>query len=275
MLPILDYDDMTKVGSAAPHPDNIKIGQRKYAVIIKNAHAHTGKFDISDKSSVEESVFALTNNKSIPDVIRKSAEYFVKQAADYFGVNYDIAASPAPHEIILSDIIVKTAEHDDVPMLSFGSVKFVLSDEEQIKRAEEYFVMKQHLFPAVQRINVSRIIVKAAAFTPHIPGEVVKAYSRAEYGNHVEDVLEKKACLASDPKYASVMRSLARCYHSIPVAEFIDMVETCDRAAEVNHKKAGIETHEILSDVHRSVVDQFIGKAAEEEDETLRISRNV
>lgn len=255
MINILDYDDMVKVGSANPNPAHLKNGDRKYAVIIKNAYASTGKFDITDKESTEESIYALQHNTGIPEVIRKSAEYYVKMAANYFGLEFDVKPEPATHKIVVSDIIAKTAEFDDVPMLTFGEKKFILSDEEHIKQAEEYFLRKKHLYPPVQRINVSRIIVKAAATMEYIPDDVVKAYSRAEYGNQVEDVLTKKAALSSNEKYAQAMSALAKCYHSIPVPEFLDMVETCDKAAEVRHNKYGIETHDMLTSTPKTAMD--------------------
>lgn len=265
MLPILDYDDMVKVGQAAPCPEHIKDGQRKYAVIIKNAHASSGKFDITDAESVKESISALENNKNIPQVVRKSAEYYVKAAADFFGIPFESTAKEAPHEIVISDIIVKSSEHDDVPMLTFGDKKFILSDEEHIKRAEEYFLRKSYLYPAVQRINVSRIIVKAAALTPYMPDPVIRAYAIGELGNNVVNTLEKKASITGNDKYASVMSSLCKCYSSIPVHEFLDMVEMCDKAAEVRHDKYGISTHDFLIDVPRSAVDT-LGKSASEQD---------
>lgn len=268
MIEILDYDDMVKVGSAPPNTSNLKDGQRKYAVIIKNAYASIGKFDITDSASTEESIFALQNNAGIPDVIRKSAEYYVKNAADYFGISYDISPQPTAHEIIVSDIIAKTAEYDDVPMLTFGEKKFILSDEEHVKQAEEYFMLKKHLYPPSQRINVSRIIVKAAATMKYIPGDVVKAYSRAEYGNQVEEVLTKKASLTNNDKYASVMATLSKCYSSIPVPEFLDMVETCDKAAEVRHNRYGIESHDLLTSISKTALDKL--EAAVEKPATLQ-----
>lgn len=258
MLPTLDYDDMIKTGQAEPRPENIKNGDRKYAVIIKNAHSCVGKFDITDKASVEETVHALSNNKNIPEIVYKSAAYYAKLAADYYGVEFDAQVTPAPHTIILSDIIVKSAEFDDVPMLSFGNKKFVLSDEEQIKRAEDYFLLKGHLLKAAHRINVSRIIVKAAAFKDYIPQKETIAYARSEYGD-VKGILEKKASLVSDSKYASAMSALAKCYSSIPVHEFLDMVETCDKIASVKHERCGIHTHDLLMPVkHVSAADKVL-----------------
>lgn len=271
MLPTLDYDDMVKVGSAQPHPDNIKDGNRKYAVIIKNAHTSVGKFDITDKPSVEESIYSLTNNTDIPEIIRKSAEYYTKMAADFHGVEYDISTSQAPHEIIISDIVVKTAEHEDVPMISFGEKKFILSDEENIKLAEEYFLRKSYLYPAAQRINVSRIIVKAAAMTPHIPDPVVTAYATGEYGNNVKTVLTKKASLTSNEKYASIMSSLCKCYSSIPVPEFLDLIDTCDKVASVRHDRYGISPHDFLVDSPRSVADELGKSAAQNADSLLKL----
>jgi len=237
---------MVKHGSAKPNPSNIKNGDRKYAVIIKNATSSVGKFDITDKTSVEESVYALSNNTDIPDAIRKSAEYFTKLAADYHGVTYDVSPSPAPHVIIISDLIAKSAEYQDVPALSFGTKRYVLSDEDSIKAAEEYFLLRKYDISPVQRINVSRVIVKAAAFTDHIPDPVVVAYSNANYSNKVKEILETKAECSNDSKYSEVMRKLASSYSSIPVPEFLEIIESCDRAAEVAHRRIGIDTHDLL-----------------------------
>ena len=99
MLPIIDYDDMVKAGSAKPSLDNLKSGQRKYAVIIKNASAQVGKFDITDKLSTQESIFALQNNCDIPEVVRKSAEYYVNKLL-FIGVCH-LNLRPHQHRIRL------------------------------------------------------------------------------------------------------------------------------------------------------------------------------
>lgn len=261
MLPTLDFDDMVKTGQAEPRPENIKNGDRKYAVIIKNAHSCIGKFDITDKPSVEESVHALNVNKDIPDVVYKSAAYYTKLAADYHNVPFDVIPDPAPHTIIISDIIVKSAEFDDVPMLSFGGKKFILSDEEQIKRAEDYFILKGYLMKAAHRINVSRIIVKAAAFKDYIPKKETIAYARSEYGD-VRGILEKKASISNNSDYSAVMSALSKCYSSIPVHEFLDMVETCDKRASLKHERCGIYTHDLLMPpTHKSVAEEVIKNA--------------
>ena len=260
----LDYDDMLKTGSVAQTEPRIKMGDRKYAVIIKNAHTEVGKFDITDKESIEESIYALNNNPNIPDDIRKSAAYFVKTAAVFHGIACNLDATPAPHEILVSDIIVKSAEFDDVPMISFADRKFILSDVETIKRAEEYFLTKRDLYPAIHRINVSRIIVKAAALTSHTPSEVTRAYSEASYGNKVEELLAKKASASHDEKYAEVLSALSKCYNNIPVEEFLDMVESCDKAAELKPDAYGVRTHELLVSKPKEIASCLIKAASSE-----------
>ncbi len=249
-----DYEDMVKTGAVKSAAKN-KTGDRKYAVTIKTAYATVGKFDITDAESVKESIYALQNNDGIPSPIRKSAEYFVKQAADFFNIPYDVSQEPAPHEIVVSDILAKSAEHDHVIMISFGDRKFVLDSEEHIKMAEEYFMRKKHLFPPQQRINVSRIIEKRASESGYTADPVICAYAKAEYGDRVEVVLRKKASLSGNTKYAAVMESLCKCYNSIPVEEFLGMVENCDKAAEVRHNVYGIETHDLLLDAEKVAVD--------------------
>jgi hypothetical protein len=242
-----DYDDMVNAGLIKVAARKHKHGERKYAVIIKSAYAKIGRFDITDPESVKESIYALDNNPDIPDAIRKSAEYFVKQAADYYGISYDVQPESAPHDIVVSDILSKTAEYEHVIMLSFGDRKFILDTENNIKTAEEYFLRKKSLLPPKQRINVSRIIDKRASESGYDADPVIKAYSRAQYGNQTKEVLLKKAALCGNPKYASVMESLSKCYNSIPVEEFLGMVESCDKAAEVRHNVYGIETHDLIS----------------------------
>lgn len=241
-----DYDDMVKSGAIKTDTVSNKSGNRKYAIILKTAYASVGKFDITDADSVKESIYALQHNDIIPEPIRKSAEYFVKQAADFYNVKYNINPAPAPHEIVVSDIITKLADQEHVIMLSFGNKKFVLDTEEHIKTAEEYFIRKKHLFPPQQRINVSRIIEKRATESGYTADPIISAYAKAEYGNQVETVLHKKASLSGNSKYAAVMESLCKCYNSIPVDEFLEMVESCDKAAEVRHNVYGIETHDLL-----------------------------
>ncbi len=272
-----DYDDMVKTGAVKPENRREKTGERKYAIMIKSAYASSGKFDITDAESVSESIYALEHNQ-LPDVIKKSARYFVKQAADYFGIPYVVEVEPSPHEIIVSDIVTKTAEHKDVPMLTFNNRKFVLDSEYSIKQAEAYFLEKKYYMPPKERISISRIIDKEASEVGHELDPATRAYSRAEYSDNTKDMLLKKASLSCNAKYAEVMTKLSQCYANMPVDGFLSMVEACDKAAELKQDSQGIPSDALLGS--QDVVNEKQDKPDKEEgdvstDPLVSISKSV
>ena len=238
---ILDYEDMVKNGmvkeaQAFELPDVL---DRKYAVMIKEGEDFSGKFDITDAESVKRAIYALENNTAIPSEVRSSAEYFTKQAAEHFGIEFDCSPKEAPHVIIVNNSIPKIAESKTVPVLKFSNGKtFVLKDYESVKTAEDYFVSYKDAYEPDERIRIAKIIVKEAMSIPsYFPEEPTRKYANARYNiEGIKEGLAHKMTLIDDNDYRQVLTKIASEYSSIPVDKFLSLIHEADRIAGVTRQ---------------------------------------
>ncbi len=235
---ILDFEDMVKNGLVKGAEATVlpNVLDRKYAVIIKEGEDSTGKFDITDEDSVKKSIYALENNKEIPPDVRASAEYFTKQAAEFFGIDYKCNPKEASHVIIVNSNIPKLAETKTVPVLKFSNGKtFVLKDAETVKTAEEYFVSYKDAYTPEERIRIAKIIVKEAMSIPtYYPEKVTRKYANERYSEAgVKEGLAHKMVMVEDDDYRNLITKIASSYSSMPVSKFLSIVAEADKLAGV------------------------------------------
>ena len=251
---ILDYNDLIKTGAIIT--DEIAMeesGDRKYAVRIKTASQVLNKFDITDKESTQKSIEALSINKDIPADIRKAAEYYVKQAAEYFDIDYDIEVTPTPHEIVYhADVMDKKASAH--PVLKIAGHSFIIEDIDDLKDAEEFFINRRNQFSPDDRIQISTLIDKFAEDQSYDTSDIIKSYAGQSYGDSVKALLDmRKSAMNNEGNktlkqagFNAVIDDLKLRYSSIPVSDFLSMVEDLDKIAGINPIKRNIDYYRFL-----------------------------
>jgi len=241
---ILDYDDMVKVGSIQPDTNiaTPPTNETLYAVIIKTAKAKVGKFNITSKEDIKHSILAVDKNVDMPDIIKKTAMYYIKQAAiaNEIETDWDDVEKTA-HVVDEKDIPIKVVPQK-IDAIKIANVMYPLNGIDNIKEAEDIFLAYADAIQPLDRINMSRLIIKNAAYTPYIPRQEVKLYARAQFGNKVQEELElRKLARPDSPKFIEAIDKLASTYENMSVPIFLELIQNIDKAANYDPRRHGTD----------------------------------
>jgi len=255
---ILDYDDMVKVGSIQPDTNiaTPPTDETLYAVIIKTAKAKVGKFNITSKEDVKHSILAINKNADIPDVVKKTAMYHIKQAAIIHDIEVDWDVEKTAYMIDEKDIPIKSISQQN-DAIKIANTTYPLNGIGNIKEAEDVFLAYADTIEPLDRINMSRLIVKNAAYTPYIPKTAIKLYARAQFGNKVQEELDLRKIARPDSlKFIEAIDKLASSYEDMGVPDFLELIQNIDKAAGYDPQRHGTDYCKFLMTTNpRKTVD--------------------
>lgn len=232
---ILDYDDMIQHGMIKTAESNYIPCRKskKFAVVIKTAKSLVNKFPIETKTDVEHSIYAINNNREIPNIIKASAQYYTKLAADFYNIPVDWQVIKAPHIVNVKDIQIIKKANEDINIIKIAGSEFKLDYGDEIKEAEEFYLANINTIRPIDRINMGKLIIKSALYTPHVPNKTTIAYANAKYGNQVEDELELRLNARSgNEKYCKALSKLASIYQGMDAIKFLEIIQYLDKAAD-------------------------------------------
>jgi len=226
---IIDYKDMVNAGLVKEAQTENEIKDKKFAIMLKLADGRSvGKFNITTKQDVENEIYAIKNNTEIPESLKKVAGYFIKQAAIYHDIETDIDGDIGNREFSLQDL-EKTTQEEVVPVIKLGDFRYHLTNESQIKTAEEEFLLKQDSYNLKDRQTISSVIVKQAKYTKHIPNELLGRYlfPHLDMKKVAREIEIRKNRIKSD-EYHKDLDKLAGCTDILEPLEFLDSLKSID-----------------------------------------------
>lgn len=266
MIP-LDYPDMIKSGMATSEGSLRDPNVDKYAVILKTAQDKVGKFPISTPEQVRESIFAVNNNPNIPDLIKKTAMYYIKQAALSNDIDIDWEVDKMPHDILVNDVMIHK-QPVEIPMVKLGQNIYRLDTPSSIKIAEEMFLSREDSIEPEDRIHVSELIVKAASLLQHTPQDATIAYAGNKLGSKTDHELTlRKTANRNDRDYVDTLEKLSIIKEEIAPHVFIKAVQLLDKRAEFYPSDFGRTYADFFMDIPNKSDD--ISKIAESEEDSL------
>jgi len=254
---VIDYNDMIKAGQISDRKNEIPINlpDRKYAVIIKTAKANIGKFDITDAESVKKSIYAIDNNSTLDGILKESAMYHVKQAADYFDIPVNWNVKSSPRIINVKDIEKTATEPVQEFILKIANDTYRLNTVSEIKQAEDMLLSKMERLSPTSMINGSRLIMKAARYKNYKLHEDTVAFARAKLGSKIPNELElRKRAKDNDPKYQQAIDILSNIYSTLkdaPIqksAEYLQLLQDFDKTANFRPRTHNTSYANILKD---------------------------
>ena len=227
---IIDYRDMN-------HSDLSKEAaldsSGKYAVLVKTANALVGKFPVGTTKEIEQSIYAIENNDQMPIAIKESAQYYVKQAAAMDNISVSWESTPSLHIVPESALYEKKASN--LVTLNIHNDFFPINDIEEIKIAEDYLTANIERLVPVDRIIMSRALIKAGELNDFIPNETIKTYAHATIGTCANDEISvRKIARKEDTQYVEALDKLSFVISTIDPIVFLDSVQQLDKLANYN-----------------------------------------
>lgn len=238
---IFDYGDMFQNGMIKNANMDVlrKTAYDKYAVILQFEGAQQGKFPISDKEEVNESIFAIQHNPKIPSNVVKTAKYFVKQAAANFGIEVpwkDVEKQP---HVISYDSFKKEAQSHQFILKIAGSTFDLNMGQNELEDAQTCFLTREQNLSGANTINISRLLVKKAAQSNFVPDNDVKAFALSKYGSRAKNEFDFRINLSRDSRYKESMEKISTVYRDIKPEQFLDLIKRADESISLRPSKYG------------------------------------
>lgn len=235
----IDQDDLKKTAKAK-FISTEKKGNQKFAVIIKSAKAEHPKFNITTKDDVKNAITAISVNDKLPPNLMKSASYYIKTAAEHFGIPNDIESlDPQPHTIDLKDIKFKHASKKDY-ILKIGEKQFELTTELQMKNAEDHFLATISKLSIPNRTKAARVISRQAIGSNFALDPVTKSYAFPKIGSGTKEQIEFRK-LAFIGKHKELINKIAEIIDDCKPEVLVEKVRQLDKVANYTPKDKGFK----------------------------------
>jgi len=259
---ILDYRDMAESGlvKTASAEDS-----GKYAVIIKVAEGLVGKFPVGTVEEINQSIYAIENNKHIPEPILKTAQYYVKNAAAVNGITVDWETSPRPR-------VVKEASFDKPKIKEFDTLDIrgdiiSLDSGQNIKLAQELLLSSRNAINAYDMASMSTSVIKNAEDFPDIQiSPILQAYSNAELGDKLAHEINVRVnAYPENKEMVDALSKIACMIRDADPLAIIEAIRAIDKTAGFDVDKRGLNYASILQNniEEEKVIDhQMVEKVA-------------
>jgi len=223
---ILDYDDMCNAGLIKTASVTERTCDDKYAVILVHPKTKTGKFCITTKTDTENSIYALSNN-DIPEEIAKPAKYFVKQAAEHFGIEAKWTCEKCAREVKYNEVSTGKSKYK----IKIAGGTFNLTDDVSIKMAEEFFIGNMHRINIPDRRRIALSLCKEGALQNYKPEPRVLVYAHPHLHDISSEIEYREKEASDNPKYLTALKKVASSEKLLDPVEFVNYIRLMDKAA--------------------------------------------
>lgn len=237
---IIDYDDMISAGiikeaSAFLNDDVNAI----HAIYLSTPTGNVGKFRVTNKTDVLNSIDAVEKNASLPDYIKQPAMYYIQKAANVYGID-TLWENIKPQ---YSNIIeLRDADPDQTPayvLKMAGQKDIPIHNEEDYRRASDMFMTaSRNVYTPADRISIAGDLLKVAIDLNIACEPYITAYAHAEYSPHVPLFLDSRIKMAGSEDGAKGYEMLKEAYISLgkemPPDIFLDTLESIDKLAGIH-----------------------------------------
>lgn len=238
---IIDHDDLVAAGiikTASPFLEDAD--SAKYAIVLSTPSGYVGKFNVSTREDIVNSINALDKTASeLPSDIVVAAKCYISKAANIAGVDVpwddvkpyhtniikweDIVPAPQPHYVL------KIASHQ--PVLVYDSKDYDV--------AVDMFKTSGKLLNGRERICVASSLLKTAMELNVPCDSEVSAYAYASYSSNAQNLLDRRIASthSEDAKqqYGVLKQAFDTLGDKMPPDMFIDAIECADAEAGIKH----------------------------------------
>lgn len=236
---IIDYDDMVAAGmvkEASPflHDET----NARYAIYLSTPTGNVGKFRITTKDDVVNSIEAFEKNASLADYIKQPAQYYLQKAANIYGIDtpWDSVQPQHTNVVELRDsdpakepiYVLKVAGQKDIPIY----------DGEDFRRASDMFATAPHnSYSSSERIIIAGDMLKTAMELGVGCDPYITSYAHAAYSPNVTTYLDARINMTTDSQCKEDYSFLKRAYEELgdklPPNLFVDALEGIDKIADI------------------------------------------